>query len=145
MAVTRKQAEGYWNKYNKDGNDELTKEEVKACLQEVYESVDDQDINVSIRISVNWILLCHLPETFHGQTSKVQVTRERFALIPWSCWRSSLGVGIQCKTFAIIALLNAALARRYKTFFMLNSAEHEIFPANEYENASRSLAMFSKR
>ena len=53
MAVTRKQAEGYWNKYNKDGNDELTKEEVKACLQEVYESVDDQDINVSIRISVN--------------------------------------------------------------------------------------------
>ena len=24
----------------------------------------------------------------------------------------------------------------YKTFFMLNSAEHEIFPANKYENAN---------
>ena len=26
----------------------------------------------------------------------------------------------------------------YKTFFMLNSAEHEIFPANKYENANNS-------
>ena len=44
----------------------------------------------------------------------------------------------------------------YKTFFMLNSAEHEIFSANKYENANNSafsyllaeesscLAMFSK-
>ena len=28
--------------------------------------------------------------------------------------------------------------RGYKTFFMLNSAEHEIFPANKYENANNS-------
>ena len=28
--------------------------------------------------------------------------------------------------------------RGYKTFFMLNSAEHEIFSANEYENAKHS-------
>ena len=27
-------------------------------------------------------------------------------------------------------------ARGYKTFFMLNSAEHEIFSANKYENAN---------
>ena len=26
----------------------------------------------------------------------------------------------------------------YKTFFMLNSAEHEIFSANKYENANNS-------
>ena len=26
----------------------------------------------------------------------------------------------------------------YKTFFMLNSAAHEIFPANKYENANNS-------
>ena len=30
--------------------------------------------------------------------------------------------------------------RGYKTFFMLNSAEHEILSANKYENASNSLA-----
>ena len=28
--------------------------------------------------------------------------------------------------------------RGYKTFFMLNSAEHEIFSANKYENANKS-------
>ena len=28
--------------------------------------------------------------------------------------------------------------RGYKTFFMLNSAEHEIFSANKYENANNS-------
>ena len=28
--------------------------------------------------------------------------------------------------------------RGYKTFFMLNSAEHEIFSANEYENANNN-------
>ena len=36
-------------------------------------------------------------------------------------------------------LVNARLDTRprvYKTFFMLNSAEHEIFPANKYENAN---------
>ena len=27
----------------------------------------------------------------------------------------------------------------YKTFFMLNSAEHEIFSANKYENANNSF------
>ena len=38
-------------------------------------------------------------------------------------------------------LINARLDTRprvYKTFFMLNSAEHEIFPANKYENANSS-------
>lgn len=47
-SVTPKQAEAYWKKYNKDGNDVLTIEEVKQCLQDVYETVDDFDINVSI-------------------------------------------------------------------------------------------------
>ena len=29
-------------------------------------------------------------------------------------------------------------SRGHKTFFMLNSAEHEIFSANKYENANNS-------
>ena len=32
----------------------------------------------------------------------------------------------------------AGLPRGYKTLFMLNSAEHEIFSANKYENANNS-------
>ena len=48
--VTRREAEAYWTKYNKDGNDELTVEEVKECLASVYEDqVDDFDVNVSYR------------------------------------------------------------------------------------------------
>ena len=31
----------------------------------------------------------------------------------------------------------------YKTFFMLNSAEHEIFSANKYENANNSYLTLS--
>ena len=46
--VSLKQAEAIWRKYNKDGDDILSTEEVKQCLQEVYESVDDFDVNVSI-------------------------------------------------------------------------------------------------
>ena len=34
--------------------------------------------------------------------------------------------------------IHASWARGYKTFFMLNSAEHEIFSANKYENANNS-------
>ena len=30
------------------------------------------------------------------------------------------------------------LARGYRTFFLLNSAQHEIFSANKYENANNS-------
>ena len=49
--VTRDEAEAYWKKYNKDGNDELTVDEVKQCLSAVYEDqVDDFDVNVSFRI-----------------------------------------------------------------------------------------------
>ena len=33
---------------------------------------------------------------------------------------------------------NLIRARGYKTFFMLNSAEHEIFSANKYENANKN-------
>ena len=44
--VTKQQAEAYWKKYNKDGNDKLTVDEVKACLQEVYETVDEEDLKV---------------------------------------------------------------------------------------------------
>ena len=35
-------------------------------------------------------------------------------------------------------LLTVNQARGYKTFFMLNSAEHEMFSANKYENANNS-------
>ena len=45
--VSLDQAEGYWTKYNKDGNDTLTVEEVKQCLTEVYETVDTFDVDVS--------------------------------------------------------------------------------------------------
>ena len=48
-----------------------------------------------------------------GLRSEVQVNREWFALNPSSCWRSSLGTGIQGKTFRYhFALLNAALVVR---------------------------------
>ena len=33
---------------------------------------------------------------------------------------------------------NNAKPRGYKTFFKLNSAEHEIFSADKYENANNS-------
>ena len=35
-------------------------------------------------------------------------------------------------------LASASWPRGYKTFFMLNSAEHEIFSADKYENANNS-------
>ena len=41
-----------------------------------------------------------------------------------------LNVGFLCVCFFL------SWPRGYKTFFMLNSAEHEIFSANKYENAS---------
>ena len=45
--ITKSQAEGCWNKYNKDGNDELTVEEVKEALKAEYEGdVDDFDVKV---------------------------------------------------------------------------------------------------
>jgi len=53
--VTKAQAEGYWRKYNKDGNDVLTVDEVKQCLQEVYEEVDDFDVNVRVLTSSCWL------------------------------------------------------------------------------------------
>ncbi|XP_052770152.1 uncharacterized protein LOC128209896 [Mya arenaria] len=63
--VTKKQAEGYWNKYNKDGNDELTVEEVKQCLQEVYEDgVDDFDVNEKF--------------VFFGQKEAKTLTKDEF-------------------------------------------------------------------
>ena len=38
----------------------------------------------------------------------------------------------------IIDYLKATWSRGYKTFFMLNSTENEIFFANKYENANNS-------
>ena len=35
--------------------------------------------------------------------------------------------------------------RGYKTFFMLNSAEHEIFSANKYENANYRSFLFTEK
>ena len=34
--------------------------------------------------------------------------------------------------------LDMSRSRGYKTFFMLNPAEHEIFSADKYENANKS-------
>ena len=36
--------------------------------------------------------------------------------------------------------LNKSRPQGYKTFFMLNSAEHEILSANKYENANNSFS-----
>ena len=41
------------------------------------------------------------------------------------------------------ALCGTVRLRRYKTFFMLNSAEHEIFSVNKYENANLLAEKFS--
>lgn len=62
--VTPKQAKAYWRKYNKDGNDVLTVEEVKQCLQEVYETVDDFDINEKF--------------VYFGQKEAKDLTKEEF-------------------------------------------------------------------
>ena len=48
---------------------------------------------------------------------------------------------IMCKmhTQIILHMLKiSSWAQGYKTFFMLNSAEYEIFSANKYENANNS-------
>ena len=40
--------------------------------------------------------------------------------------------------FSARILIRLIGPRGYKTFFMLNSAERETFPANKYENANNS-------
>ena len=42
------------------------------------------------------------------------------------------------KTTTLEQLYLTTRPRGYETFFMLNSAEHEIFSANKYENAINS-------
>ena len=39
--------------------------------------------------------------------------------------------------------ISSVWPRGYKTFFMLNSAEHEIFSANKYENANNSQLLLA--
>ena len=48
--------------------------------------------------------------------------------------------GLQCLTLIQQNSDTSAVVKWtfYKTFFMLNSAEHEIFSANKYENANNS-------
>ncbi|XP_060563153.1 parvalbumin alpha-like [Ruditapes philippinarum] len=62
--VSRSQAEAYWKKYNKDGNDVLTVEEVKQCLQEVYDSADDFDVKDKF--------------AFFGQKEQKDLTKDEF-------------------------------------------------------------------
>ena len=42
------------------------------------------------------------------------------------------------RTYGKCVIWSFIKPRGYKTFFMLNSAEHEIFSANKYENANNS-------
>ena len=44
----------------------------------------------------------------------------------------------QCISHKISMRIRSVWPRGYKTFFMLNSAEHEIFSTNKYENANNS-------
>ena len=44
----------------------------------------------------------------------------------------------QCRLVKCHRMQHLIRPRGYKTFFMLNSAEHEIFSANKYENANNS-------
>ena len=99
-------------------------------------------------------VLAHL---YPGPSSERQDTREPFAANPGPCWCSSLDTGIESKNsrghFALLTQSKCYSAcllalkmdwklgelirpRGYITFFMLNSAEHEIFSANKYENAN---------
>ena len=46
---------------------------------------------------------------------------------------------VDCKDVAFDLSLHCLLRPQgYKTYFMLSSAEHEIFSANKYENANNS-------
>ena len=43
-----KKAERTWNRYNKDGNDTLTVDEVKDCIKDFYDDcLNDDDVKVS--------------------------------------------------------------------------------------------------
>ena len=50
----------------------------------------------------------------------------------------SLASAFSHSLFCCQLILHAPRPRGYKTFFMLNSAEREIFSANKYENANNS-------
>ena len=64
-----------------------------------------------------------------GLRSEVQVNRECFALNPSSCWRSSLGTGIQGKTFRYhFALLNAAMVLRINVLINEKSQKKNPLP-----------------
>ena len=66
---------------------------------------------------------------FHGKIRIYYIWVEKKCLIMWSCGDSASWSGPSLSTHMI-------RPRGYKTFFMLNSAEHEIFSANKYENAN---------
>ena len=63
--------------------------------------------------------------------SNMALYREDSNLTTWML------TGVFATCFITLASLRN-LAGVYKTFFMLNSAEHEIFSANKYENANNS-------
>ena len=65
--------------------------------------------------------------------------------IELSTWMTCFGAGIKMiiPNYYLIKTCEIIRPRGYKTFFMLNSAKHEIFSANKYENAKKELATVS--
>ena len=53
------------------------------------------------------------------------------------------GIKMIIPNYYLIKTCKLIRPRGYKTFFMLNSAKHEIFIANKYENAKKELATVS--
>ena len=53
---TKKQAESYWNRYNKDGNKVLTVDEVKACIKEAFGVVEEGDVEVSKNVCYHLLI-----------------------------------------------------------------------------------------
>ena len=76
-------------------------------------------------------LECFVTENWFVKTVWKEITYVVLSLASIAFWlRSSLTI--------ICTVYHLAWPWGYKTFFMLNSAEHEIFSANKYENANNS-------
>ena len=69
-----------------------------------------------------------------GLHSDVQVTCERFALVPWSYWHLSLGIGLQSNIHYCFALLNTAL------LLLVPNLDLNLFsPADQYTAFANSV------
>ena len=80
-------------------------------------------LNVCQSTKSNYGISCSLSFGFISNKTYYNCSREKWTVVYWNS--ESLA-------------LDKRGTRGYKTFFMLSSAEHEIFSANRYENANNS-------